>query len=311
MDIKKLKNYIEKLLKDDPGLTARELMHNLHMSGYSVTGCVYGVVLFFEVSLHELCVMAIEEFSSPLVAKDELKAALTGAGFDAVDVDREIENSYPKEMRYAIKIAGEVTARSNSAYSFGTGDFTLEAWIKPDKNGGTIIARKSAEGGYGYGGYLLVIKSSGVFKLATDDGLGFYEINSEAAETVFDGRYHHILGLRRGKGLELYFDFKKLSASDRTDCHAGLDVSNHMRLTVGFTDQYQEEFNHFNGGLIGEIRIWNIAKTYAGKDEWMNTGAKVAGLVGLWTFRDKTGRDGSAMGNDLEVGEAVFEKMEI
>ncbi len=97
-------------------------------------------------------------------------------------------------MSYALNLKSNayLSAPSNSVYDFGTGDFTLQCWVKTTASG-TVISRKSTQGGAGYGGFLLVIKSDGTIKLATDNGFGFYEIDTVVTD-IIDGKWHFLTG---------------------------------------------------------------------------------------------------------------------
>ena len=117
-------------------------------------------------------------------------------------------------MSYALNLAGNpayLSAPSNNIYNFGTGDFTLQCWVKTTASG-TVISRKSTGGGSGNGGFLLVIKPNGVIKLATDNGIGFYEINT-VATPVCDGNWHFLTGVRQSGNLTIYLDGYPISST--------------------------------------------------------------------------------------------------
>lgn len=310
MDYTDVIQLARKLLKENPNITVAEMLHLLHISHNDPKRCIYSTYDVLKPTLSELCSAAVKEFKQPLISKADLKDALKECGFSESDMDKQIQACYPDDKRYAIVLSGSSHDRPrtvcNAAYNVGTGDFTVEGWVKPLSGGGTILSRKPTPGCWGNGGFLLVLKPDGVIKLATDDGMGFYEVNSEAV-AAYDGNYHHVLGLRRGETLEVYFDFKKLAVTERTDRHSGLDINNSLGVTIGATEQVQEPYNYFNGN-IGECRMWKIAKTYNDKTDWANTDYTDTDIIGMWGFWCKSGNDYSATANMLPVTGCQFEE---
>jgi YD repeat-containing protein len=198
---------------------------------------------------------------------------------------------------YALQLQSTayMVAPWNSLYDFGNGNFTVEAWIKPS-GAGTIISRKSAQGDVGNGGFLLVLKPDGSFKLATDNGLGFFEIDSQAT-SVLNGAWHHIAGVRDGANLYLYLDSALLSSTPRGNATPPLNVNNNLRMVIGATDQSQEPYIHYTG-LISDVRVWSVVRSQAQIVGSMTTdlNSNELGLVGYWKF-DGNGNDASSIQN--------------
>lgn len=300
----------KKLLKENPNITPEEMFHRLHVSGYDAVRTVYAVYTVLQTPLDSLCRITVKEYRQPLIGKDSLCKALEGCGFAAEDVKKEVENAYPADTaRYAVCLSGNggrPHTVCNPAYDIGTGDFTAEGWVKPASGGGTLLSRKPTDGGWGNGGFLLVLKPDGTIKLATDDGMGFYEINTEPVKKLYDGGFHHILGRRKSGVLEIYVDFVKIDAQVRTDRFADLDINNRLGITVGAVEQRQEPYNELSG-RVGECRIWNRAVSYASKKEWADTDYVTPGIIAMWGFWGKSGDDYSEVSNALDVGGFSFE----
>lgn len=301
--------FARKLLMENPGITPEEMFHKLHVSGYGADRAIYAVFSILKQPLEKLCSVAVAEYKQPLVPKGMLQKALVNCGFSNEEVEKAISSAYPTDTaRYALVLSGTSNppkAHANAAYSIGTGDFTIEAWIKPNPGGGTVLSQKATEGGWMNGGFLLVIKPDGVIKLATDDGMGFYEINSSAVN-LFDGKYHHVLGLRRKDVLEIYVDFAKVNAQVRTNRYSPLDITNRLGITVGATEQSQEQFRYYSGS-VGECRIWNKAISYSSREAWAATDYITPGLIAMWGFWNRGGEDYSSTGNDLPISGYSFE----
>lgn len=297
------------LLAKDPDISPEEMFHRLHTSGYEVIRTTYTVHEVLRTALDDLCRIAVHEYRHPLVKKEALQKALETCGFSPEEAAAAVDAAYPSDRAdYAVCLSTDSKrprTKPDAAYNVGTGDFTAEAWVKPASGGGTLLSRKPTEGGYRNGGFLLVLKPDGVIKLATDDGIGFYEINT-VPTALFDGRFHHILGRRVGGTLEIYVDFAKVDAQVRTDRFAGLNINNELGVTVGAVEQQQEPYNYLTGS-VGECRLWNRAVAYASGEEWEQTDYVTPGLIGLWSFRGQTGADDSEENNPLDVAGCTFE----
>lgn len=306
----KVLDYALDLLENNPNITPQEMAHNLHVTGYVANDIVYALSVLLEISANENVQVIVAELRHPLVSQQEITEALSLCSYTQVEIENAVNKNYPTDVSsYGVSIKNNAALEASNidAYRLGMSDFTVEAWVKPI-TAGTIISKKPTEGCWGNGGFLLVLKSNGVIKFATDDGMGFYEINSEAV-SAFDGKWHHVLAYRQNDTMNIYWDFKRLIATPRTNRHPHLDVTNHIRLLVGMTDQIQEEFNHFTGS-IGEIRFWNKVKIYSNATDWNKTDWIENGLIGLWDFIGKRMIDISTTSNPMTpIGNIIFEEI--
>ncbi|MDU6684211.1 MAG: LamG-like jellyroll fold domain-containing protein [Enterobacteriaceae bacterium] len=210
-------------------------------------------------------------------------------------------------MSYALNLVGNpsyLSAPNSTVYNFGTGDFTLQCWVKT-RASGTVISRKATEGGAGNGGFLLVIKPGGLIKLATDNGFGFYEINTVATH-ISDGNWHFLTGVRQNNQLSVYVDGTLVSSSPKNNITPPVNVNNGLPLYIGAAAQRQEQYNQFNGEL-DEVRVWNIALSAAQISTQMNqplTGTE-PGLVTYYTFDGQNATDQSPSHNNASPVGAV------
>ncbi|MFA5576905.1 MAG: LamG domain-containing protein [Tissierellaceae bacterium] len=291
------------LLGKDPQITPEEMCHNMHTSNYSIDDCARSLHIFFKsVTADAVIQILLKEFSHPLAGKDVLQRAMLAAGYPETEVVQALTKHYPMDTnRYALNLNPSLPkpyAAANAGYNFGTNDFTVEAWVNTSVPG-TIISRKGGDGGYGNGGFLLVLKPEGHIKLATDDGFGFYEINTVPTR-VLDGNWHHILGTRQNSELSIYVDFDKVTATSRTNRWAGLNINNSLRLLLGGSDQWQEDYNAFSG-MIGEVRIWSCSVTYKDQLDWEETDWVSTHLTGCWSFFGKSPYDFAPYRNPISV----------
>jgi hypothetical protein len=199
---------------------------------------------------------------------------------------------------------GYLYANAISAYNFGTNDFTVEAWVKTMASG-TIVGKKSTDGGNGNGGFLLVARPDGTIKFATDNGFGFYELNS-VATSVCDGIWHHVAAVRQGTTISLYFDGQPISGTPHGNASPPLDVSNGYRLTIGTVDQQQEPYRNLTGA-VSEVRLWNRARNASEIAAGYSTRLppSAANLVGYWSVEQGLLAEFSGQNNAAQVSGKV------
>lgn len=142
---------------------------------------------------------------------------------------------------------GYLVANNNEVYNFGTGNFSMEAWVY-SSTCGPVISRKSTAGGVGNGGF--------VWMITIDDGTGYASVTSNPTN-VLDGIWHHVAVVCEQTSV---VDGEQV-ASDRKlgDKLPSLDVNNSMPLYIGSIDQEQQPLRYFTG-LMTEIRIWKGAR---------------------------------------------------
>jgi len=205
-------------------------------------------------------------------------------------------------LDYGVQIAspGNLVITSNNAYNFGTDDFSVTALFRTTSPG-TIVSRKSTEGGSSaYAGWLVVLKPDGSIKFATDNGFGFYEVDS-VQTAALNGQWHHVAAIRRNGQLEIWLDGVKIAVQAKFSLPTPLNVTSGLRVLIGGTDQQQEPYNQFVG-TIEDVTIWNYAiSTDQITDSMFNllTGRE-PGLVGFWPM-DNSLVDQSPTGNNGTV----------
>lgn len=212
---------------------------------------------------------------------------------------------------YALSLLGPNTflaAPASNAYNFGTGDFTLQCWVKTTSFG-TVISRKPADGGYNNGGFLLVIKNNGIVKFATDNGYGFYEINTVSPTVIRDGNWHFLTAVRQDSMLALYIDGNPVPSAPRSNIGPPIDVNNSLPLCIGSVAQWQEQFQQFSGH-IDEVRVWNRALDAIEIRSAMHAplAGSEPGLVAYYTFAAMNGTDSSPTRNTaMPQGTVVYD----
>lgn len=189
-----------------------------------------------------------------------------------------------------------VNIPGSANYSFGTGDFTIEMWIRPNL----------LEGNHRM---LLANSLMNDCQLNTNpsDGLEFYAGHIPATPAISTGslawtmgRWYHIAVTRESGILRLYRDTIELVSASYADV-----IGNTTNLTIGYRPQ---DGRHPFNGVIDEVRIWNVGKTQSelGAEFKQVIDPSTPGLVGYWRFDEGTNDqavvDCSPYGNDGTLG---------
>jgi hypothetical protein len=146
---------------------------------------------------------------------------------------------------------------------FGTGDWTISAWIKTTQSG-TADADKGtvyAKGGDQTDGirYTLALNESqsGRMTLTTDDNAD--KVQTTATTAVNDDAWHHVVGMRSEEELRVYVD-GALEATNTVP--AGYDLSGtsqHKAYIGAITDNRDTSLSKYFEGLIDDVRIYDYA----------------------------------------------------
>jgi hypothetical protein len=202
--------------------------------------------------------------------------AQTGLNFDGVD-DR-------------------ITIPNNAAYNVGTGNFTIEAWVKLNTTQTvtfpSIISKRDA--GNINSGFLLMVYQGTLFLQIAGFNILHGTIN------IQDNVCHHVAFTRTDTVVNFYvdgvFDGTTLSNGNINTTHA---------IWIGHDDPAPFT-THFKG-LIHEMRYWNIGRTQTEIQGSKNTflSGSESGLIGYWRMNDATGQtvnDFTALNNDGFLG---------
>jgi hypothetical protein len=181
---------------------------------------------------------------------------------------------------------------NNSAYSFGTGDFTIETWVKvdPGQMGGQSILISNRTSGFN--GFTLFLYA--YYLTFTTDGGSVY-VNHD----LRDNLCHHIALSRVGGLLKFYIDGVLISGST----FMGTSVTTTGLVSLGSMPAGGSYYK----GYMMEARLWNISRTQAQIQNSMNNvlAGNETGLAGYWRLNDGSGQvvnDFAAANNDGQLG---------
>jgi hypothetical protein len=190
--------------------------------------------------------------------------------------------------------SNRVTISNNAAYSFGTGDFTFECWMKASStqtssNPVIFSTRMVSVPG------ILLYLSNGKPRYIVGGAAG-----AEVGNNLRDNICHHVSFTRSGTTVNLYIDGNLVSSQTGFN----QNVTSTHAVWIGVDELLS--FSNFNG-MIHEVRLWNVARSQAQIQASMNnflTGSET-GLAGYWKLNEGSGQtvqDFSTVGNNGVLG---------
>lgn len=198
------------------------------------------------------------------------------------------------------------TAPHNSAMDLGTGQFTIEAWIKASPNAPstypTICAKRDPQNSFT--GFIFAIRASNGTLWMQVEGTNYLP---DLGPNLLDGQCHHIAVTRTTIGgnvdsLRYYVDGVKIG-SDAIG--ATKNISSPGMLAIG--GDLNSPSGHIYSGDIKELRIWSNSLSGTAISASMNT--QVAGnsgnLVAYYQLDEGSGQnlyDSSPNGNHGVLG---------
>jgi hypothetical protein len=94
----------------------------------------------------------------------------------------------------------DIDSSTSSAFAFGTGDFTVEFWIKSSSSNGNIMNPAKLSGGTFWG---LLIQNS---DLRWNDSYNSTNLWAVSCSSILDNKWHHVAISRNSNNVKIYFD---------------------------------------------------------------------------------------------------------
>jgi len=198
-----------------------------------------------------------------------------------------------------------VSISDNSAIDFGTGDFTLSAWIKTSGDGWMrIVDKRDASSGYTFN-----VDTSEMIHLELNDGGG--NTGYSASTDISDDLWHHIVASAdRSGNVTFYLDGSSDGTADISAKSGSIDSTSDLFIGADAPSGTGLSFD----GNINEVAIWDEALTATEITALYNSGtpldasadsgnyASSDGLQGYWrNDGDTTWTDRSTNSNDGTV----------
>jgi hypothetical protein len=162
-----------------------------------------------------------------------------------------------------------VNCGNPAALNFGTGDWTLSAWVKNtmtgtgDDNKGSIIANGGDTGG-GHR-YCLIVSEQDEGKInlvIDDDNVKYNKKQITAATPANDDVWHHVLGVRQGDTITIYMDGEPEASTNIGGADYDLSGTSQADVLIGAITDHPEGTKYKDyAGLIDDVQIYNCALT--------------------------------------------------
>ena len=139
---------------------------------------------------------------------------------------------------------------TGSSFNFGTGDFSIEAYVNTTTQVSTISNIVAHYDSTNYNNfYALTIGPDGTVMF------GFSNAGVNGSTSIIDGKWHHIVGVRSSGQLYLYIDGKSdatpvSSTATSISSNGGISIGNIVISNVP---------TYFFTGSLDEVRVWNTA----------------------------------------------------
>ncbi len=189
-------------------------------------------------------------------------------------------------VSYAVQCDGTgkyLRVPGNASYAFGTGDFTVEMWVRPLVLAGDhrVLFSNEAldnwQGALSNGG-----TSANINFIAGQDGI----VDLASGPLLWSlGQWYHIAFARTAGTLRIYRDGIQVASGS---VPAG--VGNTTALQWGF--RRNPDFSHpWNGGL-DEIRLWNVGRSQSQiqANRFKRLNGTESGLIGYWPLDESAGQ---------------------
>ena len=190
-------------------------------------------------------------------------------------------------MALSFSSGDRVKVANNSAYNFGTGNFTLEAWVNlPSSetytNPSIVSNRSSGTNGllFAFASYNNTDNDLNAFVLQIN-GTNYY---SDLFNNIDDNTCHHVAVTRASGAITFYLDGVAVGTATST-----ASLSSTYPLFIGFDTVDGGSDSYL--GTLDDIRIWNIAESAAtiAANMTVIVPGNSSGLVGYWDFNEPSG----------------------
>lgn len=195
-----------------------------------------------------------------------------------------------QDQNYAMQFFGNSFANcgNDNSLDFGTGDFTIEAWINSYNIDAYLIIKRDWDTDY-WSINSSIDSNSETFGF---EGNGNY---FRGTSDIVGTGWHHVAVVREDGQLSIVVDGVIENSATMT---GSFDSAADLQIGGWGSENFM--------GLIDEVRIWNIARSSSDIESNMHKeiNGNVHGLVGYWRFNEGSGsesRDESEYDNDCFI----------
>jgi hypothetical protein len=193
---------------------------------------------------------------------------------------------------YALDLDGAddyVDFGTSNIFDFGTGDFSIELWVKYASLSGEQVLIEKWNGTDGPG-WTFTKMSYNDFRFGTSS-----DYLDGTPPSITTNTWYHIAAVRNTGTLTFYWNGTAMASGASSGSASG-----GANLFLGRRNSFQ---GFFMNGLFDEVRIWNVARTPAQIQANMHKPlvGNETGLVGYWRVDDGSGstvNDSTSNNND-------------
>ena len=163
------------------------------------------------------------------------------------------------KVSYALQLDGVndyVKVGNYSKLNFGTGDFTIETWIKTSDTYGTIVSKRPDSSSPGY---LFMVYNSRLLLQLNDNISGWYNYYSSATPTLSDNKWHHVavtVDRNNTQGGKFYVDGNVVYTFNPTNRQGS--ISSTAELWIG-----RQSSGSYLSGIVDELCFYNRVLSYS------------------------------------------------
>jgi len=159
-----------------------------------------------------------------------------------------------------------VRRNSRASLNFGTGDFTLECWVKTQETNTRGIISKYRDNQVPSTGYDLGIQNNKLRARFGDDDGGGQDLG-DGSKTINDDVWHHLVVVFDRDANGIYYVDGAVDKQTDISSESGSTSNGRVLAFARFdTGQFPGQYIYFNG-TIDEVRLSNVVRSSA----WVNT----------------------------------------
>ena len=148
------------------------------------------------------------------------------------------------------------TPDNDSYFDFGTGDFTLEAWVYLSGTGPGGLIDQSASGASSNSAYILYFDGTDFGTYFSSQDANSWNYSAQGSTSRSTGQWYHVAGVRNGANLTTYVNG---TSTAQITSLSGVELHNSSR-NISFGIQNADSPSSYLDGYMEEIRISNIAR---------------------------------------------------
>ncbi len=169
-----------------------------------------------------------------------------------------------------------------------SGEYTVEAWVKPDSTSRmTVFSTRGAAANYGF---TMKIHDGTTFLAHIGSATGWIDTDASVQQNYRAGEWVHIAYAVRQTGYDIYLNGWQIKSHDHIGSPAAPVLTDPAHpVNIGRDGIYGENFD----GAIDEVRIWSVARSgeEIAADMRRTVPADTPGLASCWRLDEAGGRD--------------------